>query len=148
MTLSNYSLTHLQEEPRVSLDVLSQIQGDGVGTVYVIWLVKNLPANVTDTRDMRLIPGSARSPGAGNGNPRQYSGLENSIDRGAWRAIFYGVTKSWAQLRRWTHIHTHTHINRHISLQNNRSSIMRGVSPNQQNFYQVPEKHLESMCHS
>ena len=47
-----------------------------------------------------------------------------------------------------TYIHTHTHMNRHISLQNNRSSIMRGVSPNQQNFYQVPEKHLESMCHS
>ena len=39
--------------------------------------------------------------------------------------------------------HTHTHMNRHISLQNNRSSIMRGVSPNPRNFCQVPEKLLK-----
>ena len=41
--------------------------------------VKNLPAN---EGDMGLIPGSGRSPGVGNGNPLQYSYLENSIDRG------------------------------------------------------------------
>ena len=45
--------------------------------------------------DLGSIPGSGRSPGEGNGNPLQYSCLENSIDRGAWRAILYGVTKSW-----------------------------------------------------
>ena len=41
-----------------------------------------------------LIPGLGRSPGEGNGNPLQYSCLENSMDRGAWRATVHGVTKS------------------------------------------------------
>ena len=53
-------------------------------------VVKNLPAN---TGDMGSTPGSGRSPGEGNGNPLQYSGLENSMDRGAWWAIVHGVTK-------------------------------------------------------
>ena len=46
-------------------------------------VVKNLPANAGDTRDACSIPGSGRSPGIGNGNPLQYSCLENSMDRGA-----------------------------------------------------------------
>ena len=41
------------------------------------------------------IPRSGRSPGGGNGNPLQYSCLENSMDRGAWWATVHGVTKSW-----------------------------------------------------
>ena len=49
-------------------------------------VVKNLPANVGDKRDLGLIPGSRRSPGGGYGNPLQYSCLENPMDRGAWRA--------------------------------------------------------------
>ena len=44
--------------------------------------------------DLGLSPGSGRSPGEGNGNPLQYSGLENSMDRGAWWATVHGVTKS------------------------------------------------------
>ena len=44
--------------------------------------------------DLGSIPGSGRSPGKGNGNPLQYSCLENSIDRGAWWATVYDVTKS------------------------------------------------------
>ena len=53
--------------------------------------VKNPPIN---SGDMRLIPGSGRSPGEGNGNPLQYSCLENSMDREAWQAMAYGVAKS------------------------------------------------------
>ena len=49
-------------------------------------MVKNPSANAGDTRDVGLILGSARSPEVGNGNPLQYSCLENSIDRGAWWA--------------------------------------------------------------
>ena len=64
----------------------------------VVQLVKNLPANVGDTRDVGLIPGSGRSPEEGNGNPLQYSCLGNPTDREAWRAIVHGVTKSWTQL--------------------------------------------------
>ena len=57
-------------------------------------MVKNLPANAVDTGDMGLIPGSGRSPGEGNGNPPQYSCLENPMDRGAWQATVHGVAKS------------------------------------------------------
>ena len=52
-------------------------------------VVKNLPASVGDAGDSGLIPGSGRSPGGGNGNPLQYSCLENSMDRGAWRPTVY-----------------------------------------------------------
>ena len=44
------------------------------------------------------IPGLGRSPGEGNGNPPQYSCLENTMDRGAWWAIVHRVTKIWAWL--------------------------------------------------
>ena len=46
-------------------------------------VVKNLSANIGDARDMGSIPGSRRFPGVGNGNPLQYSCLENYVDRGA-----------------------------------------------------------------
>ena len=52
----------------------------------VVLVLKNLPASAGDIRDVGLIPGSGRSPGGGNGNPLQYSCLENSMDRGAWWA--------------------------------------------------------------
>ena len=45
--------------------------------------------------DPGLIPGSGRFSGGGNGNPLQYSCLENLTDRGAWRATVHGVTKVW-----------------------------------------------------
>ena len=50
-------------------------------------VVKNLPANA----DVSSIPGSGKSPGVGNGNPLQYSCLENSMDRGAWWSKVHGV---------------------------------------------------------
>ena len=61
-------------------------------------VVKNLPANAEDTRDTGSIPGLGRSPGGGNGNPLQYSCLENPTDRGAWWATVCGVTNSRTQL--------------------------------------------------
>ena len=45
--------------------------------------------------DLGSIPGSGRSPGEGNGNPLQYSCLENPMDRGSWWATVHRVTKSW-----------------------------------------------------
>ena len=53
-------------------------------------MVKNPPANAGD---VGLSPGSGRPPGGGNGNPLQYSCLENPTDRGAWWATVCGVTK-------------------------------------------------------
>ena len=53
-------------------------------------MVKNLPVSAGD---VGLIPGSGRSPGGGNGNPLQYSCLENSMDTGAWQALVPGLTR-------------------------------------------------------
>ena len=50
----------------------------------VTLVVKNSPTNAGDIRDAGLIPESGRYPGEGNGNPLQYSCLENSMNRGAW----------------------------------------------------------------
>ena len=61
----------------------------------VAQMVKNPLGNAGDTN---LIPGSGRKPGKGNGNPLQDSSLGNPMDRGAWRAIVHGVTKSRTQL--------------------------------------------------
>ena len=57
-------------------------------------MIKNSLANVGDTKDKGSIPGLGRSPGEGNGNPLQYSSLENPIDRVAWQATVHGLTKS------------------------------------------------------
>ena len=51
-------------------------------------MVKNLPANAGDIRDVGSIPELVRSPGERNGNPLQYSCLENTTDRGIWQATY------------------------------------------------------------
>ena len=68
-------------------------------------MVKDLLANAGDPRDMGFSTGSGRSPGVGNGNPLQYSCLENCMDRGTWWTTVHGVTESDTT----EHIHTHTH---------------------------------------
>jgi len=50
--------------------------------------------------DLSLIPGSGRSPGGEHDNPLQYSGLENPVDKGVWRAIVHRVAHSWTRLKR------------------------------------------------
>ena len=65
----------------------------------MVLVVKNLPAEAGDARDACSIPGSGRSPAEGDGNPLQYSCLENSMDRGAWQDSFQGVAKSWTRLK-------------------------------------------------
>ena len=71
--------------------------------VYCIYRVNcaNFPggsdgkAPVYNAGDPGSIPWSDISPGEGNGNPLQYSFLENPMDRGVWRATVHGVTKNW-----------------------------------------------------
>ena len=60
-------------------------------------MVKNPPAIAGDIQDLGSISRLERAPGGGNGSPLQYSCLENPVDRGAWQATVYGVTKSWKQ---------------------------------------------------
>ena len=74
-------------------------------------MVKNPLANAGDIKDVGSIPGSGRSPGEGNGNPLQYSCLENPMDREAWWAIVHGVAKSQTRLSDFTHF---THSPRYV----------------------------------
>ena len=57
--------------------------------------VNTLPTSAGYGSDVGLIPGLGRSPGEGNSYPHQYSGLENSMDRGAWQAIVHEIAQSW-----------------------------------------------------
>ena len=70
-------------------------------------VVKNPPVNAGDVGS---ILGLGRPPGEGNGNPLQYFYLENSMDRGAWRATVHGVAKSWTRLSTPPPPHTFPHI--------------------------------------
>ena len=67
-------------------------------------VVKNMPANEGDARDVGLIPGLGRSPGGGHGNPLQYSCLKNLIDGGVWQATVHGVRR-----RQHDRVTEHTH---------------------------------------
>ena len=69
-------------------------------------MVKNPLANAGDTRDVGSIPGLGRAPGVGNDNLLQYSCLENSMDRGAWRAAIHGVAESDMAMYALTHSFT------------------------------------------
>ena len=95
-------------------------------------VVKNLPANAGDTRDVSLIPGLGRSPCIGNDNPPQYSCLENSVDRGAWRVMSYEITKNQTSLSlslslSLTHTHTHTHTQLLKKARNSEKSLFSGL---------------------
>ena len=61
-------------------------------------------ASACNVGDLGSIPESGRSPGEGNGNPLQYSCLENPMDGGAWWAEVHGVAKSWTRLSDFTFI--------------------------------------------
>ena len=76
-------------------------------------VVKNSPDDAGDIRDMDSIPGSGISPGGRHGNPRQYSCLENPVDRGTWQPTVHEATK--------TEVTQHAHVagnvfNSHIKL--------------------------------
>ena len=70
-------------------------------------VVKNPTANAGDIRDTGLVPGLERFPEGGQGNPLQYSCLEDPMDRGAWWVTVHGITKSQTQLKPLS-MHTNT----------------------------------------
>ena len=81
--------------------------------IYEIPCGSDSKESACNVRDPGSVLGLGRSPGEGNGNPLQYSYLENPMDRGAWWAVIHGVSKSRTQMsdtRMHTHTHTHTHI--------------------------------------
>ena len=70
-------------------------------------MVQNLPAIARDVLgSLDSIPGSERTPGVENGNPLQYSCLENSMYRGAWQVAVHGVTNDQTQLTNYAYTHS------------------------------------------
>ena len=85
--------------PLVSLSFWSSSFNESYSGLPRWLVVKNLPANAADARDVGWIPGLGKSPG-GNGYPLPYSYLENSMDRGDWWVTVYGIAKSQTWLER------------------------------------------------
>ena len=79
-------------------------------------------ASACNAGDPGSIPGLGRSPGEGNGNPIQYSCLENPMDRGPWRATVRGVAKSQTRLSDFTHS-THTIFAKEARIYNGKKTI-------------------------
>ena len=89
-----FLLSSMEERERALVSSSSYKDTNPICEYLTAQMVKNLPANAGHTRDPGSIPGSGRSPGEGNGNPLQYSCLQNTMDRGAWQAIVHGIAKS------------------------------------------------------
>ena len=118
-------LTQFKKERRI----LTSYLGFPGGSV-----VKNLPANAAEARDTGSIPGLGRSPGGGNGNPLQYSCLENSMDTGAWWAAVHGVTKSWTELSTNICMYACTYFNQYYTdLKEPQSPLV----PTKHNFWEL-----------
>ena len=77
----------------MTLKIHTELTSEGLVFIEGGTVVKNLPTNAGDTRELGLIAGSGRSPGVGNGNPLQYSCLGNPMDREAWGATVLRVKK-------------------------------------------------------
>ena len=92
---------------------LSDLTNWRIWASRVALVVQNPCANAGDARDLGLIPGSGRSPGEGNGNPLQYYCLENSMDRGPWRAVVYRDTTGDTRLTACIGVVLDFHIYKH-----------------------------------
>ena len=86
---------------------LLRFHASRAGSMALIPAASDSKESACNVGDPGSIPGLGRSPGAGNGNPLQYSCLENPTDRGAWWATRHGVPETWTRLSVHTH-KTHT----------------------------------------
>ena len=87
-----------------------------MSSTHKIWasqmtlVVKNLPSNARNIRDVGLIPGLGRSTGGGHSNPLQYYCLENCMDKGAWQATVHRVAQNPDMTEASKHACKHTHM--------------------------------------
>ena len=104
--------------------------------------VSEVKASACKAEDLGSIPGLGRSPGEGNGNPLQYSCLENPMDRGAWRATVHGVTESQTRLSNFTFTPASKQILYHLSyMGSSRNHKPRSIRGRKQ---RIPEKLTEA----
>ena len=98
-TYRNYNSVESNQNSNENQCTLKKTKGDRVVNIPLDGLSgKESACNAGDTGDVGSIPGLGRSPREGNGNPLQYSCLENPMDRGAWRTKVHGVAKSQTKL--------------------------------------------------
>ena len=96
---SRFPSSHLKKKKKkerggINFDNVFYLAQYGQSTAYLgVSVIKNLPANAGDPRDMGRVPGLGRSPRKRNGNPLQYSWLGNPMDRGALKATAYGLQR-------------------------------------------------------
>ena len=97
---SRFPSSHLKKKKKkkesggINFDNVFYLAQYGQSTAYPgVTVIKNLPANERDPRDVGSVPGLGRSPGKRNGNPLQYSWLGNPMDRGTWKATAYGLQR-------------------------------------------------------
>ena len=107
------SLTYHKSTHRNLLESFDSCNFKGLQFNHIQWVFSSPCLSVaggsenreSNVGDPGSISGLGRSPGKGNGNPLQYSRLENPIDRGAWRATVQGAAKSWTRLSNFTSLH-------------------------------------------
>ena len=99
-----HTCTHAHTNTRAHMHTHTHTHTHTYTASQVVLVVKNLPANAVDMRDLGLIPESGRCPGGGYDNPLQYSCWENPVDRGAWWATVHRFAKSWPWLK-WLSMH-------------------------------------------
>ena len=107
-----------QKQTQMCLLTLFNWRGFQGGSV-----VKNLPVSARDAGVTGSIPGSGRSPGGGNGNPLQYSCLNNPTAGQTWQPTVQRVTKSWTRLTDHTCTHSSTELSKYNILNNSSENI-------------------------
>ena len=119
----NYSNLPGQEKTKLKFELMSKWKKKKSSffllfyrASQVVLVIKNLPANAGDIRDVGSVPGLERSSWGGHGNPIQYSCLENPMGRGTWWATVHGVAKSRIQLKRFSNNTLQEEINQWFSL--------------------------------
>ena len=97
-TLDSLNLNLPGQSPGICIPTCCQVILIGLRLELIVPGGSDGKASARNAGDQSSIPGSERSPGEGNGNPLQYSCLENSMDGGVWWATVYGVAKSRTRL--------------------------------------------------
>ena len=100
--LSYMNCVCILEIKLLSVTLFANTSSKSTGSFFVLFMISfggsDGKESTCNARDPGSIPGSGRSPGQSNGNLLQYSCLENSMDREAWRTTVHRVTKSWTRL--------------------------------------------------
>ena len=118
-----------------------------IGASQVAPVVKNLPANEEDVKDVGLIPGLGRSPGGGHGNPRLYSCPENPHEKRSLVGCNHAVTQSLTQLN-WLRTHARIHISEGLGIKSITTNKASGGDGIPLELFQILKDDAVKVMHS